>query len=713
MFLVSLLPLVSPLSFGSFGLISGAHAEAPSALVVAPEASAVTGPADPYAYLEDVTGEQSLAWVEARNKESTGELQDAAYKKLHDRFKSVLDSDARIPYVGKMGGWYYNFWQDKNHERGLWRRTTLEEYKKPAPAWETVIDLDALDIAEGVPWVWHGADCLEPEYVRCLVALSRGGSDADVKREFDLSTKSWVKDGFSLPEAKSEVGWVTLDKLWVATDTGEGSLTTSGYPREARLWDRGTALADAPVVFSAPVTDVAVTAWTSHDPGFIRHFVSRSPTFFTNRTYVSQGGLFTQIAVPDDASPSVFREWLFVELRTAWTTGGKTWASGSLLVTRFDDFMAGKRDFEALFTPTATTALNGFSVTPAHVVINTLDNVKSRIFLADHAAGAWKSAPMAGLPTFGTVGVSAVDSEASEDLFITTTDFVTPTQLLMGSASGGTPSVLKALPALYNAKGLEITQHEAVSKDGTKIPYFEVSKKGVKLDGSNPTLLYGYGGFEVSLLPSYNGILGSGWLERGGVYVLANIRGGGEFGPEWHTSVIKQNRNLVYEDFSAVARDLTTRKVTSPEHLGTMGGSNGGLLMGNMMTQYPELFGAIVCQVPLLDMKRYSHLLAGASWMDEYGDPDDPAQWKFIQTFSPYQLDRADRQSPPVLFTTSTRDDRVHPGHARKMAAKMLSEGKPVLFWEDTEGGHGGASTSEQKATMWGLSYAFLWKELK
>ncbi len=669
--------------------------------------------ADPFAWLEDVTAEKSLAWVEERNKESTGKLQDAAYRGLHAKFKSVLDSDARIPYVTKMGDFYYNFWQDKAHERGIWRRTTLAEYKKASPAWEVIVDLDAIDKAEGVPWVWHGANCLEPEYRHCLIALSRGGSDADVKREFDLSTKSWVAGGYSLPEAKSDVSWITADKLWVLTDTGEGSLTTSGYPREARVWDRGTSLSDAPVVFSAPPTDVAANAWTSHEPGYVRHFVGRSPTFFTNRTYVSQGGLFTHIGVPDDAQPSVFREWLLVELRTDWTTGGKTWPAGALLVTKFDDFMAGKREFEALFTPSATTALNGFALTPTHVVLNTLDNVKSRVFLADHITGTWRVAPMAGLPEFGTIGVTAVDSDESEALFITTTDFVTPTRLLLGTAGGGVPEPLKALPALYNAKGLEITQHYVVSNDGTRIPYFQVAKKGLKLSGKNPTLLYGYGGFEVSLLPNYNGIIGNGWLEKGGVYVLANIRGGGEFGPKWHTSVVKENRHLVYEDFSSVAKDLVARKVTTAPHLGTMGGSNGGLLMGNMMTQYPELFGAIVCQVPLLDMKRYSHLLAGASWMDEYGDPDDPKQWEFIQTFSPYQLDRADRASPPVLFTTSTRDDRVHPGHARKMAAKMLSEGKPVLLWEDTEGGHGGASTSDQKATMWGLTYGFLWRELK
>lgn len=670
-------------------------------------------PVDPFLWLEDVESKESLNWVETQNKASTSRLEDALYKKLHDRFKSIFDSDARIPYVVAMGDYYYNFWQDKDHERGIWRRTSAGTYANSKPEWQTVVDLDALGKAEGVSWVWHGANCLEPAYRHCMIALSRGGSDADVKREFDLETLTWVKDGFSLPEAKSDIAWIDDNRLWVMTDMGEGSLTTSAYPREARIWDRGTPLTDAPVVFAGASTDVSVGAWTSHEAGFTRHFVSRWPTFFTNRTYVSENGLFRRIEVPETAQPTVSKEWLFIELHEDWTVAGKTWVNGSLLVTKFDDFMAGKREFEALFTPTATTALNGYTLTPTHVVINTLDNVKSRVFVSNHLSGTWKTVPMQGLPAFGNIEIDAVDSNKSEDLFIITTDFITPTQLLLGSADGEAPIVLKSLPALFNAKGLEITQHEVVSKDGTKIPYFQVSKKGLAENGKNPTLLYGYGGFEVSMLPRYDSIIGSGWLERGGVYVLANIRGGGEFGPDWHGSVVKENRPRVYEDFSAVAQDLINRKVSSAEHLGAMGGSNGGLLMGNMMTQYPELFGAIVCQVPLLDMKRYTHLLAGASWMGEYGDPDVPEQWSYLQTFSPYQLERKDRPSPPVLFLTSTRDDRVHPGHARKMAAKMLADGKPVLFWEDTEGGHGGASTSEQRATMWGLAFSFLWQELR
>ncbi len=690
-------------------LVSAAFADAPA---VPPAVE--TAPADdPYGWLEEVTGDNALEWVRARDAESTAALQKGNYSRLQKRFLTILNSDARIPYVSRMGELYYNFWTDADHPRGIWRRTTLEEYRKPAPKWETVIDVDALGKAEGVPWVWHGANCLEPAWKRCLIALSRGGSDADVKREFDLPSATWVKDGFSLPEAKSEVSWISENRVWVMTDTGEGSLTTSGYPRQARAWDRGTPLQSAPVFFSGDATDVSAGAGTSHDPGYERHFLYQTPTFFTERTYVSWKGLFERIQVPEDASPTVWREWMFVKLRTAWTTGGKTWPSGSLVATKFDDFMEGGRNFVPVFTPTATTALQGFVLTPSGITLSVMDNVRSVVLVARPSAEGWTSAPMPGLPAFGSISVSAVDGQTSDDLWITVTDFLTPTQLMLGSANGGAPTVLKTTPPDFNAKGLEITQHFATSKDGTKIPYFQVSKKGLKLDGKNPTLLYGYGGFEVSMLPRYNGLTGAGWLENGGVYVLANIRGGGEFGPDWHQSVRKANRPRVYEDFAAVAQDLAARKVASAEHLGAMGGSNGGLLMGNMMTQYPELFGAIVCQVPLLDMKRYSHLLAGASWMDEYGNPDIPEEWAYLQTFSPYQLERADRPSPPVLFTTSTRDDRVHPGHARKMVARMLEHGKPVMLYEDMEGGHGGASTPEQRARLSALAWTFLWNELK
>jgi len=354
---------------------------------------------DPYLWLEDVGGDKALDWVKARDAESTAILQKADYTKLNKRFLSILNSDARIPYVTKMGDHYYNFWTDAQHSRGIWRRTTLEEYKKATPKWETVIDVDALGKAENVNWVWHGADCLEPEYRRCMVALSKGGADADVKREFNLIDASWVKDGFALDEAKSETSWITADRLWVMTDMGEGSLTTSGYPREARAWDRGTPLSSAPVLFSGAVTDVAAGAATSHDKGYVRHFLYQTPTFFTGRVFVAQNGLFTRINVPEDATPTVWREWLFVELRTEWTVGGQSWPAGSLIATKFDDFMAGKREFSAVFTPTPTTALSGFVLTPGGVTLTTMDNVRSVVIVAKPTATGWESKPMAGMAT--------------------------------------------------------------------------------------------------------------------------------------------------------------------------------------------------------------------------------------------------------------------------------------------------------------------------
>lgn len=391
--------------------------------------------------------------------------------------------------------------------------------------------------------------------------------------------------------------------------------------------------------------------------------------------------------------------------------GGRTYAAGSLLITRLDDFIAGKRDFEVLFAPTETTSLAGSSWTKNHLVLNVLDDVKSRLQVLTPSAEGWKKSDFTGAPSFGTVAVGAVDADESDAVWMTVTDYLTPTTLALAEI-GKQPEVLKTMPAFFDAEGKVIEQHFATSKDGTRVPYFVVHAKDMKLDGSNPTLLYGYGGFEISLTPSYSGGMGRAWLEKGGVYVVANIRGGGEYGPRWHQAALKQNRHKAYEDMAAVARDLVSRKITSPKHLGVQGGSNGGLLTGNMLTQYPELFGAVVVQVPLLDMKRYSHLLAGASWMAEYGNPDT-ADWAYIQTFSPYHLFDPKKTYPPVLFTTSTRDDRVHPGHARKMAAKMIEAGKDVTYYENIEGGHGGAANNAQAAHMSALAYSFLWERLK
>jgi prolyl oligopeptidase len=678
-------------------------------------AVAVAQDDDPYLWLEDVTGDQAMAWVEERNAATLETLDRGGYEKLRSRLLSILESDDRIPWVGEIGGQYYNFWQDDEHARGVWRRTSLDEYRKAEPAWETVLDLDALEKAEGTPWVWHGSTCLPPEYRRCLVALSNGGTDADVKREFDLVDKAFVNGGFLVPEAKSDVAWIDADTLLVMTDLGPDTVTTSGYPRQVRVWKRGTPLAEAKVVFEGAATDVSVGAWKDFTPGYEREFVYVGPTFFTMKMWERKGEELLRIDVPEDSHAWAYRDWLYVQTRTDWEVGGQTYPGGSLLVAPYEAYMAGERTVTPLFTPSAKVALAGVANTPSAVVIKTLDDVRGRVSIARFAGGRWATEPMAGLPESATISVTPVDPDDSDDVWITVTDFLTPTTLALGSVAPGAsaPQQLKALPAFFDTAGLEITQHFATSDDGTKIPYFQVSKAGLKPNGKNPTILYGYGGFKASMTPFYSAAVGAAWLEKGGVYVLANIRGGGEYGPAWHEAARKQNRNKAYQDFASVAKDLVARKVTKPEHLGAMGGSNGGLLVGNMIVQYPELFGAVVCQVPLLDMKRYSQLLAGASWMDEYGDPADPEQWKFIQTFSPYHLESADRPAPATLFVTSTRDDRVHPGHARKMAAKMLANGKDVYYWEDTEGGHGAAVTPEQTATMWALTYSFLWRSLK
>jgi prolyl oligopeptidase len=671
-------------------------------------------PEDRYQWLEDVGGERPLAWARERNAEAAKVLESGPeFQALEKRLLDILDSDARIPYVEKLGPWYYNFWRDARNPRGLWRRTTPEEYRKEQPAWEVVIDLDELSAAENENWVWHGADCLEPGYERCLVSLSRGGADAEVVREFDLPEKAWVKGGFFLPEAKSASGWLDRDTLYVGTDFGPGSMTTSGYPRIAKVWKRGTPLASAEAIFEGKAEDVSVGAMRDHTKGFLRDFVYRGITFYTNELFLRREGKLLRIEKPDSANASVWRDVLLLELREDWTVGGRTYPAGALLAADFEGFLKGERTFDVLFEPTERKSLAGFSPTRNHVLVNELDNVRNRVYVLTRKDGAWTREALPGMPDFGTVGAGAVDEDESDEFFMTVTDYLTPTSLYHGTIGRGLPEKLKQLPAFFEARGLEVTQHDAVSKDGTRVPYFQVSRTAIALDGTNPTLLYGYGGFEVPLVPGYSGGVGSAWLEKGGVYVVANIRGGGEFGPRWHQAALKASRHKAYEDFIAVAEDLVRRKVTSTPHLGIQGGSNGGLLVGNMLTLRPDLWGAVVCQVPLLDMRRYHQLLAGASWMGEYGNPDDPKEWEFIRTFSPYHNVKDGVKYPPTLFMTSTRDDRVHPGHARKMTARMLELKQDVLYYENIEGGHGGAANNKQQAHMNALAFTFLWQKLR
>ncbi|MBN2163782.1 MAG: S9 family peptidase [Pontiellaceae bacterium] len=668
--------------------------------------------ADPYLWLEEVTDESALDWVRQRNAKTEKELEaDPAFEAIRKKILTILNSTERIPGIRKYGSFFYNFWRDEQHPCGLWRRTTLEEYRKDAPDWEIVLDLDQLAADENENWVWKGANVLYPDYDRCLVELSRGGADATVIREFDLKQKQFVADGFQLSEAKSNVDWRNRDVLYVGTDFGEGSLTDSGYPRVVKEWKRGTPLSEARLVFEGEAEDVSTSAWVAHDHGQVYEFIHRSITFFTNELFVRRGDEWVRLEKPADAEVSTFGEHLLLRLRSDWAITGRTYPSGALLAIDFEDYLSGSRELTVLFEPTERKSLSDIGQTKNYLLLTELDNVRSRPYAVQFMEGAWIRTPIE-VPAFGSVWVRGVDPDESDDYFMTITDFLTPTSLFLGTAGQTGRELLKSLPAFFDTDGLEIQQFETVSNDGTRVPYFQVSRKGLKLDGGNPTLLYGYGGFEVSLQPYYSASVGSAWLERGGVYVLANIRGGGEFGPDWHNAARKENRQRAYDDFIAIAEDLIARKVTSPAHLGIRGGSNGGLLMGVMLTQRPDLFGAISCHVPLLDMLRYNKLLAGASWMDEYGDPDKPEEWAYIRNYSPYHHVFADRDYPRTLFMTSTRDDRVHPGHARKMVARMEEQGHDVLYYENIEGGHGGAANNEQSARMEALAYTFLWKQL-
>jgi prolyl oligopeptidase len=533
-------------------------------------------------------------------------------------------------------------------------------------------------------------------------------------REFDVETKKFVDGGFNLPEAKSGVTWRDDDSIYVSTDFGPGTMTTSGYPSIAKLWKRGTPLAQAELVYEAKHDDVGAYGWRDLTKGFERDFVQRTIDTFNSEMFLrAADGKLQKIEVPTDAVIDIEREWLTVKVKTPWTVNGTTYPSGALVAAPFDAFMQGKRELRVLFQPDDRSVLVTWHWTRHHLILNEMTDVASRLeILTPAQAGDWKREPLGGAQPLSSVRAVPTETDDSDAYYLVTTGYLTPTTLARGTL-GGAQEDLKHTPEFFDAKGLTVQQFFATSDDGTRIPYFVVGAKDLPTDGQNPTLLYGYGGFENSMVPVYSGSLGRAWLAKGGVYVLANIRGGGEYGPRWHEAVLKEHRLLAYQDFAAVARDLVAKKITSAPHLAAQGGSNGGLLVGNMLTLYPELFGAIVCEVPLLDMKRYTHIGAGASWIGEYGDPDDPKDWAFIRTFSPYQNVKAGVKYPPVLFTTTTRDDRVGPQHARKMAAKMLDLGDDVLFYENTEGGHGYGADSTQKARMVALEFTYMWDKVK
>ncbi|WP_037143623.1 prolyl oligopeptidase family serine peptidase [Rhodococcoides fascians] len=668
---------------------------------------------DPYLWLEEVTADEALDWVRTRNAATTAALAGDEFDATEARILEVLDTDARIPYARRRGEYLYNFWRDASHVRGIWRRTTMDEYRKDEPAWDVLLDLDAVAAAESENWVWSGAQVLRPDQKIALVTMSRGGADATVVREFDLESRTFRDDGFFVPEAKTDVGYMDADTVYVGTDFGDGSLTDSGYPRIAKRWHRGTPLAEATTVFEGEASDISISAWHDRTPGFERDFVQRATDFYNAELYLLVGDALTLVETPTDATTSVHKQWLLIRTMTEWTVGDVTYPSGALLATNFDDFVDGSRDITVLFRPDAHRSLHQWAWTENHLLVVTLVDVATEIGIYTPSADGWSDTPLTGLPELTSIEIVGTDGEENGDeFFLSSSGYLTPATLLFGTVGGGVEA-LKQAPSFFDTEGLTVAQHFATSLDGTAIPYFVVRKEPA--DGSPaPTLLYGYGGFEISLTPSYSGATGAAWLEKGGTYVVANIRGGGEYGPDWHTQVLRAGRHKVHEDFAAVARDLVDRGITTPSQLGAQGGSNGGLLMGIMVTKYPELFGAIVCQVPLLDMKRYHLLLAGASWVAEYGNPDDPDEWAFISEYSPYQnvVGPAEKTYPPILIATSTRDDRVHPGHARKMAARLEETGHTVRYFENIEGGHGGAADNAQLAFKTALTYRFLWNTL-
>lgn len=701
-----------------FALLTGCSLSQDNTMTqtASPQPTQTQNQADPHLWLEDVMGDKQLAWVRTHNKQADQTLaKTERFADIQSQILTILNSNDKIPYVTKRGDYYYNFWTDDKHKHGIWRRTTLAEYKKPSPAWEVLLDLDKLNAQENENWVWHGATCLDSDLNKCLISLSRGGADADVSREFDLVSKSFVKDGYHRPEAKGSLHWINKDLVYLVD--ADGASTKSGYARTVRLWERGTPMASAKVIYETDESHTLVDAGFDETTGI--GYVVDLIDFYNSKLFVHDpktNALTPVKDLPTLMDKGIHKDYLTLSPKEDWTINGKTYKAGSYLIVKLSDWQKGVRDVKVVFEPSQNTSLEGVIWTKNYLVINALEDVKSTLKIL--SLTDFKEVATKDLPQNGKIDVSAVDKKQSDELWLTVSGFTTPVSLHMYDINNRHLQKLKATPSFFKEDEFVVHQHFATSKDGTKIPYFLVHHKAMKADGQNPTLLYGYGGFEVSLTPFYSAGVGTAWLSqksragRHGVYVLANIRGGGEYGPNWHQSAIKANRHKAYEDFASVAQDLIAKNITSPKRLGVQGGSNGGLLTGNMLTQYPELFGAVVIQVPLLDMERYTKLLAGASWIAEYGDPDKPEEWAYIKGFSPYHLFDAKKKYPPVLLTTSTRDDRVHPAHARKMMAKLTEAGKTAYYYENIEGGHGGAANNEQRAYMTSLGYEFLWQQL-
>ena len=670
-------------------------------------------------WLEDVEGERALDQVKAWNARSLDRLKaDPRYTKMYEDALEIVNSKDKIPYVSYRGGEVHNFWQDEDSVRGIWRRSTLDSYLSDDTQWETVIDFDALAETEGKNWVYKGNSCLAPDYELCIVNLSDGGKDAVVRREFNTRTKTFVEDGFATDESKGTMAWVDAETVLVAVDFGEGSMTDSGYPRTARLLKRGQSIDDAMRLGEATTEDIGYWPGTIEMPDGRREIiVQTSKTFFDYETHWfprnADGTLGDPVKLPVPTKANLgdmFQGQQLMLLNEDWR-GYKT---GDLVSFSMEDFMDdGKIDtVNLVVSPDAKSSIGGHGATKSKLLVSLTTDVKGRVEAFDFNDGKWSSTRL-DLPENGTASVGYTNDK-EDTAFLGAEGYLTPDTLYIVDTSTDqiTPEVVKSLPEWFDSSAMVSEQFFVTSPDGTRVPYFVVRQKDAAMDGTNPTLLYGYGGFRIPINPSYSGTRGKLWVENGGVYVVANIRGGLEYGPKWHQAGLKTERQRIYDDFIAVAEDLIAKGITSSDHLGIEGGSNGGLLTGVMVTQRPDLFKAAIIAVPLLDMERYHLLLAGASWVGEYGDPEDEVEGAFLRQISPYHNLKADADYPEVFLITSTKDDRVHPGHARKFAQRMEDQGHDFLYYENIDGGHSAAANLKETANRLALQHTYLMQKL-
>ncbi len=684
--------------------------------------------ADEFLWLEDVWGERAIAWVNDQNRKTEAVFKaDPRYEPFRTEALAILTAQDRTPTPSFRAGGIDNFWQDAANVRGLWRHATLESYRAGAPAWETVLDIDALSKAENANWIFKGADCVAPDETRCLVNLSDGGKDAVVVREFDTVTKAFVPGGFNLPEGKHRLAWLDADTLLVATDFGPGTLTESGYPFIVKTLKRGQTLAQATEVYRGSASDggygVSPTVYRNAKGDVLSVIITRPLDTFRSETWELIDGEAVKLDLPERVSVRgaldsnvVGAVRLVFSIEENWKLKDRDYPAGSLLAVGRDSLRLGGdltlyNGDASVFEPTERTSLDGVRVYDHLIVAEIYDNVRGRavVYSDKGEFGGWAAAPLP-VPENAAVHLGS-SSRAKQQLFYTYEGFLTPPTLALANVAEAKAEVIRAAPARFDASTHIVEQHEAVSKDGTKIPYFVVRPKGAP-NPATPTMMFGYGGFQVSYPPVYKPELGKLWLERGGAYVIANIRGGGEFGPAWHQAALQDNRQRAFDDFAAVAADLATRRITSAKHLGIYGRSNGGVLTTVSLTQHPELFNAVVIESPLTDMLRYHELPPGASWMGEYGDPRIPEQAAWIAAYSGYQNLQPGRDYPVPYITTNTRDDRVHPGHARKFAARMQELGYTALYYENTDGGHSNDSDPLLNAERWARHYVYLAQQL-